>query len=137
MTDHLELIHLNRQPEIAQLQDALEEFATGHTLPKRALDEVQLALEEQLTNIVHYAYDDDREHHIKVRVTFHPPEFRIEVEDDGRPFNPLERPAPDLTLPIDQRPIGGLGIHLIRKSRDALEYHRENDRNILVMIKRV
>lgn len=137
MTDHLEFILLNRQLEIARLQDELEKFATCHQFPKRAWHEVQLALEEQLTNVVRYAYSDDREHRIKVRVAFRPPEIRIEVEDDGCPFNPLQHPAPDLSLPINQRPIGGLGIHMIRKSLDALEYRRENDRNILVMIKRV
>jgi len=137
MTDHFELTLLNRQPEIARLQVALEEFATGHPLPKRSLHEVQLALEEHLTNIVRYAYDDDREHQIKVRVTFRPPELRIEVEDDGCPFNPLQHPTPDLSQPIEQRPIGGLGIHMIRNTLDEVDYRRENERNILTMIKRI
>lgn len=137
MTDHLELILANRQPEIARLQDELEKFAASHAFPKQSLHAVQLALEEHLTNIVRYAYDDSREHQIKVRVTFRPPELRIEVEDDGRPFNPLEHPAPNLALPLEQRPIGGLGIHMIRKSLDVLDYRRVNERNILVMIKRV
>lgn len=137
MTDHLEFILLNRQPEIARLQDELEKFATHHQLPKRAWHEVQLALEEQLTNVVRYAYSDDREHRIKVRVTFRPPELRIEVEDDGCPFNPLQHPTPDLSQPIEQRPIGGLGIHMIRNTLDKVDYRRENERNILTMIKRI
>lgn len=137
MTDHLELILANRQPEIARLQDELEKFGASHSFPKPSLHAVQLALEEHLTNIVRYAYKDDREHHIRVRLAFRPPVFRIEVEDDGRPFNPLEHPTPNLSLPLDERPIGGMGIHMIRKSLDALEYRRENDRNILVMIKRI
>jgi anti-sigma regulatory factor (Ser/Thr protein kinase) len=137
MTDQLELILLNQQSEIARAQDELEKFAAHHQIPKQALHAVQLALEEQLTNIVRYAYDDNRGHQIEVRLAFRPPELRIEVEDDGRPFNPLEHPSPDLSLPLDQRPIGGLGIHMIRKSLDALEYRRENERNLLVMIKRV
>jgi anti-sigma regulatory factor (Ser/Thr protein kinase) len=137
MTDHLELSLLNRPPEIARLQDELEKFAARHSFPGKSLHAVQLALEEHLTNIMRYGYDDDREHHIKVRMAFCTPELRIEVEDNGRPFNPLAHPSPDLSLPLDQRPIGGLGIHMIRKSLDALEHRRENDRNILVMLKRV
>ncbi len=137
MTDQLELSLLNRQSEVARAQESLEQFAARHHIPGRALHEVQLAFEEHLTNIVRYAYADAREHHIHVRLTLRSRELRIEVADDGRPFNPLQHPAPDLSLPLDQRPIGGLGIHMMRKSLDALEYRRENERNMLVMIKRV
>lgn len=137
MTDQLELTLLNRQSEVARAQESLEQFAARHHIPGRALHELQLAFEEHLTNIVRYAYADTREHHIQVRVTLGSGEIRIRVEDDGRPFNPLQHPTPELSLPLDQRPIGGLGIHMIRKSLDALEYRRENARNILVMIKRV
>jgi anti-sigma regulatory factor (Ser/Thr protein kinase) len=137
MTAQVELILLNRQPEIARLQDELEQFAAKEALPDRMLHDVQLALEEHLTNIVRYAYQDDQPHRIKVRLALNRPELRIEVEDDGRPFNPLEHPTPDVSLPIDRKPVGGLGIHMIRKSLDGLEYRREEARNILVMVKRV
>jgi len=118
------------------LQDELERFAAQHGFPQRQLRDLQLALEEHLTNIIHYAYADEGDHRIVVRFHFHAPELCLEVTDDGRPFNPLEYPAPDLTIPIDQRPIGGLGIHMIRKSLDQVEYRRAHDRNILVMRKR-
>jgi anti-sigma regulatory factor (Ser/Thr protein kinase) len=136
MTDQFELILLNEQREIARAQDELEKFAAKHALPDRQLHDVQLALEEHLTNILNYAYEDDRKRHITVRLALDRPELRIEVEDDGCPFNPLEHATPDLSIPIDQKPVGGLGIHMIRKSLDGLEYRRENGRNILVMVKR-
>ena len=60
----------------------------------------------------------------------------VRVEDDGRAFNPLDAPAPDLRSGIDERPIGGLGVHLVRSLMDSLEYHRERDRNIFIMRKR-
>jgi anti-sigma regulatory factor (Ser/Thr protein kinase) len=134
--DRFELTLRNRLPEIARSQDELEKFAAGRCFPERPLHELQLALEEHLTNIIRYAYDDQAEHQIQVRFEFNPPELRLEVEDDGRPFNPLEHPAPDLTLPLDERPIGGLGIHMIRKSLDQVTYRRGQDRNVLVMSKR-
>ena len=137
MTDQFELTLLNRRPEIARAQDELERFATRHALPDRPLHDVQLALEEHLTNVVNHAYQDDRQHSIHVRFAFLPPELRIEVEDDGRPFNPLEHPTPDLSVPLERRPVGGLGIHMIRKSLDGLEYRRSKETNILVMVKRV
>jgi anti-sigma regulatory factor (Ser/Thr protein kinase) len=71
-----------------------------------------------------------------VRLEINPPELRVEVADDGCPFNPLEHPSPDVSLPLDQRPIGGLGIYMMRKSLDQLEYRREQERNVLVMVKR-
>jgi len=137
MTSELELTLANQQAEVARLQDQLEAFARQHGLAESALHEVQLALEEHLTNILSYGYEDQREHLIRVRIQLHGPELLVEVADDGRPFNPLETPAPDLSKPIEARPIGGLGIHMIRKSVDQLKYRREAGRNILVMTKRI
>lgn len=135
MTSQLDLTLLNRATEIARGQDQLEQFAAAHHFPDRKLHEVQTALEEHLTNILHYGYDDHGEHQIQIGVWLAGAELRIQVQDEGRPFNPLAHPAPDLSLPINQRPIGGLGIHMMRKSLDGMEYRRENGKNILVMIK--
>lgn len=137
MTHQLDLTLLNRATEIARGQDQLEQFAAAHHFPDRKLHEVQVALEEHLTNILHYGYDDHGEHHIQIEVRLTATELRLRVQDDGRPFDPLAHPAPDLSLPLDQRPIGGLGIHMIQKSLDGLEYRREDGKNILVMIKRI
>jgi anti-sigma regulatory factor (Ser/Thr protein kinase) len=137
MTNRFELTLLNRATEIARLQDSLERFARQHAIPERKLHEVQLALEEHLANIVRHAYEDVGEHHIKVVCLLAAPELQIQIEDDGCPFNPLEHPAPDLTLPVEKKPVGGLGIHMMKKSLDGVEYRRENGRNVLRMIKRI
>ncbi len=119
------------------MQDQLETLAREQGIPPKVLHEIQLAVEELLTNILNYAYPDQREHEIKVRLLPGESEFIIEVADDGRPFNPLEQPKPDLTLPLEQRPIGGLGIYMIRKSMDRIEYRRADGKNILVMVKKI
>jgi len=119
------------------VQDSLEQIAQAHAIPDRKLHEVQLALEEHLTNIVRYGYQDDAEHQIKVTLALTPDALRIQIEDDGCPFNPLEHPTPDLSKPIDERPIGGMGIHMMRKSLDGMEYRRESGKNILTMAKRL
>jgi anti-sigma regulatory factor (Ser/Thr protein kinase) len=137
MTHQLDLTVLNSPNEIARAQDQLEQFAAAHQFPERKLHEVQLALEEHLTNIVRYGYGDGREHPIQLRVKLAAGELRLEVEDDARPFNPLAHPAPDLSRPLAERPVGGLGIHMIRKSVDELEYRREDGKNFLVMVKRL
>jgi len=137
MNQQLQLTLANEKSEVARLQDQLELFARQHGLTARALHDVQLALEEHLANILSHGYDDKLEHYIRVHVQLSAPELRVVVEDDGHPFNPLEHPTPDLSKSIDERPIGGIGIHMMRKSLDGLEYHREHGKNILVMVKRI
>jgi anti-sigma regulatory factor (Ser/Thr protein kinase) len=137
MTTPLELILLNRPSEIARLQDQLESLAGQLRLPPKTLHEVQLAVEEHLTNILKYGFEDESEHQIRVQVLAAPTELRIEVEDDGRPFDPLKHSPPDLSQPLDARPVGGLGIHMMRKCMDRIEYRRTDEKNILVMIKQI
>ena len=135
MPKTIELILANRPSEIARVQDQLESLGREHGFPSKALHDIQLAVEEHLTNVLNYAFTDQTDHKIVVRLIVDASDLRIEVEDDGRPFNPLEHPTPDLSLPLDQRPIGGLGIHMIKKSMDRLEYRRVAEKNILAMVK--
>jgi anti-sigma regulatory factor (Ser/Thr protein kinase) len=131
-------VSLTNQPgEKQKLLQALQEFARDHRLTKKVLQAADLALEEHLTNVMKYGYDDAQVHEILVRLEMVNGEFQIEVEDDGKAFNPLDYPGPDLNLPLSERPIGGLGIHLIRKFMDELAYRREGGRNVLQMRKKV
>ena len=131
MTDQVKIVIANRPTEKANVLDLVERFGQerGCLLPR--LHQLQLAVEEHLTNILVYAYEDRLEHEITVRAQWRNGSLSVEIEDDGRAFNPLDLPSPDLTLPMDQRPIGGLGVHMIRRSVDAVEYRREANRNIL------
>jgi len=119
----------------------VDAFGKSHNLPATALFDLHLALDEVLTNVVSYGYDDDHEHEIVVRLGMpvrHGAEIiEVEVEDDGRPFNPLDTPPPDVHASVEQRHIGGLGIYLVRRVMDDLEYRRQQDRNVLVMRKTV
>ncbi len=127
----------NQLAELDRMSHVVHDLAARHALPERTGFEVTLALDEVLTNVISYAYDDDAEHEILVHVSLNDCELRVQVEDDGQPFDPLGLPPPDLDLGIDDRPIGGLGVHLVRCVMDGLEYRRESGRNILVMIKRL
>jgi anti-sigma regulatory factor (Ser/Thr protein kinase) len=130
-------IVVNNQPgEKQKVAQALEQFALEHQLPALVVQAADLALEEYLTNLMNYAFADNREHQIKVRLTVDS-DFIIEVEDDGPPFNPLEVPAVDTSVPLEQRPIGGLGIHLMRRFMDQIEYRSEGGANVLRMRKRL
>ncbi len=126
----------NSLSEIARLAHAVEIFGSRHALPARLIFEVNLALEEILANVISYGYDDDAEHDIVVRLTMQAGEMAVQVEDDGRAFNPLDVAAPLLDVPLQDRRIGGLGVHLVRSVTDRVEYRREGDKNILVITKR-
>ena len=102
-----------------------------HELP------VTLALEEILVNVIRFGHPEGGQHEILVWLSLEEGYVIAIVEDDGVPFNPLEAPEPDLYSPIETRPIGGLGIHLVRNITDGLEYRRNEGRNRLVMRKQV
>jgi len=123
----------NQLSEIERLARIVDDFGRRHGIEAQIIYNMKLALDEILTNIISYAYDDAKEHIIVIRLSLDQEKWTVEVEDDGRLFNPLNAPEPDTKQLLGERPIGGLGIHLVRKLIDELEYRRQNDRNILVM----
>ena len=133
----MELLLLNRPSDIPLLHEQLDALALEAGIAPEILHKIQLAVEEYLTNVFKYAFEEPSDHPVKVRLRLDNSELSLEFEDEGRPFNLLEHPAPDLTLPPDQRPIGGLGIHMIRQSMDRVEYRRVGAKNIVAMSKRV
>ena len=127
----------NRLEEIERLAAAVEAFGAAHQLPGPVIFAFNLSLDEVVTNVISYAFNDVQEHPIDVHLRLMGDVMQAEVTDSGRPFNPIDVPAPDLDAPIDERRIGGLGIHIVREMMDTLEYAREGDRNILRLRKRV
>jgi anti-anti-sigma factor len=97
----------------------------------------QLVLDEAVSNVIRYAYGGQTGQSLKVRLAVSGGEIVIQVEDGGAPFNPLKHPMPDLTGSLQDRPIGGLGIHLVRTLTDSVQYRRHDGHNILTMRKRV
>ena len=127
----------NNLSEVERLGQVVAEFAELYHLPPNLGFEINMALEESLTNVISYGYDDSDEHEIMIRLSCKGEEVTAEVEDDGRPFNPLEAAAPDTSKPLEERPVGGLGIHLLRKLMDDVEYKRQQGKNLLAMKKRI
>ncbi|MGB7291897.1 MAG: ATP-binding protein [Thermodesulfobacteriota bacterium] len=125
----------NNLTEIGRMSQVIDEFCSSNKLCSDTGFALNLSLEEILTNIIKYGYDDDDEHIILVRLYLNQGQVYIEVEDDGKPFNPLEVEPPDINKPIDERPIGGLGIHLVKNHMDSLDYRRNGNRNLLIMRK--
>jgi len=131
----------NDLAELEGVSDEVEAFGQTHQVPARAVFDVNLCLDEVLTNIISYAYDDGAAHEIIVRLSVNEGspatqssrELRIEIEDDGRAFNPLAVEQPELSGPAEERPIGGLGLRLVRKLMTGLEYRRSDGKNVLLM----
>jgi serine/threonine-protein kinase RsbW len=124
----------NDLSEIERVHRQVEEHAGEWSLSDSALNAINVSLDEILTNIISYGYDDERDHVIAVSLALADDgTLTIEVDDDGKPFNPLEMPEPDTSAAIDDRPIGGLGIHLVLRLMDDVRYRRENDRNLLTL----
>jgi anti-sigma regulatory factor (Ser/Thr protein kinase) len=126
----------NRLAEIGKAAQLIEAFGAAHGLSPDVVFTLNLALDEVVTNIISYAYDDQAEHQVGIRVALDGDDVVVHVEDDGGAFNPLDAPKPDLGLGLDERPIGGLGVHIVRSVMDTVEYRREGDRNIFIMRKR-
>lgn len=95
---------------------------------------LELAVEEALVNVCHYAYADCAESGLLYcRIAVRPNGIWVEIADEGPPFNPLAQPDPDTALELDQRKPGGLGILLIKKLVSEIAYRREDGRNVLAI----
>jgi sigma-B regulation protein RsbU (phosphoserine phosphatase) len=134
--DRVEIKFTNKLSELERLNHVLTEFGRRRGLAAKVIHDLNLAMEEILINIISHGYVDEREHEILVRLGVQAGVVSIDVEDDGRPFNPLEAPQADRGKRLEERTIGGLGIHLVRNLMDGLEYTRKEGRNQLTMKKR-
>jgi serine/threonine-protein kinase RsbW len=131
-------LHLkNDLGEIARLGDEIAAFAGSHPTPLSVIHSMNLALEELVTNIISYGYDDEHEHVIGIELALQPDSLRARIEDDGTPFNPMESRRPDIDLPLEERPIGGLGILLVSRLMDEIAYERRDGKNVLTIAKRM
>jgi anti-sigma regulatory factor (Ser/Thr protein kinase) len=127
---------------VARVAAALAEFADAHALPADVRRSVSVALDELLSNIVAYGFVG-RERgggEITVAVELQADRVSVTLTDDGRPFDPfttVASAAPDPALPVEERPVGGLGIQLVRRMMDEIGYERRADRNVVVLAKRL
>lgn len=136
-SSHLTLFLKNDLAEITRASVAVEELGERHHAAPDAIYAINLALEEVLTNTISYGYDDGAAHEIVVEFNLQENELTVTLTDDARPFDPLQAPAPDVNAALEDRPIGGLGIHLVKTMMDGMRYRREQEKNILTLIKKI
>jgi sigma-B regulation protein RsbU (phosphoserine phosphatase) len=126
---------INRPEEIDRVNDTFNEFAEQCGIPPAMSLKVNMVFDELLSNIISYAYNDDQEHGIEVIMDYTQQCLTISISDGGMPFNPFTREDPDTTLALEDREIGGLGIHLVKKVMDGTTYQRRHNRNIVTVTK--
>lgn len=127
----------NQLAELNGLSRAIDGHLRKHGADEAAIYAASLALEELFTNIIKYGYDDQGEHLVTISLKVEAEVFRLEISDDGHPFNPFEQPEPDLSVPLEERQIGGLGIHFIRNLLDHHDYERRDGWNVVAVEKRL
>ena len=115
---------------VVRCTEVVARYAKASGLPLDRVRAVELVVEEVVLNICSYAYDVPGEIQVCCK-NVASQDFVLEFTDRGKPFNILALPAPDLTLEVDERPVGGLGVPLVRAIAGTASYRRENDQNIL------
>jgi anti-sigma regulatory factor (Ser/Thr protein kinase) len=121
--------------ELKTLCRHLEDCGNVMELPQKCLFEINLGLDELFTNIISYGFEDGIEHQIKFSLAKDKETLVVQVEDDGVPFNPLEAAGPEVSQDLDSIDIGGLGIHLVKKMMDEIDYQRVEGRNRVILKK--
>ena len=121
--------------ELNTLCRHLEDCGNVMELPQKCLFEINLGLDELFTNIISYGFDDGTEHQIKFSLAKDKETLVVKVEDDGVPFNPLEAVGHEVSDDLDSINIGGLGIHLVKKMMDDINYQRVEGKNKLILKK--
>ena len=131
------LILHNDIQKIPQLAEFVETIAEEKQLSQSLAISLNLALEEAVTNVILYAYPDGADGLVDVEAILKEHSLEFIITDSGVPFDPTAAPEADVTLSVDERPVGGLGIYLVRQLMDEVRYQRLGDKNILSLTKNI
>jgi serine/threonine-protein kinase RsbW len=133
----MRLVIDSRMPEIRRATDFAQEFGARHALPGRDADAICVVLDELLSNAIRHALGDTGGEPISIMLEYASGEIRLEIEHGGRAFDPTAASPPVLAESLAERRPGGLGIAFVRGLTDQFEYRREQDRNRLILRRRV
>lgn len=120
-----------------EVSAAFDKLAEEHALPADVRRSVNVALDELLANALSHGQKGRDPCSVTVDVELDQERVTVVITDDGAPFDPFGRDAPDTALPVEERPIGGLGIHLVRELMDQVSYQRRDDQNVVVLVKQL
>jgi sigma-B regulation protein RsbU (phosphoserine phosphatase) len=127
----------NRPADIQRIVSRFSDFCEKHTIAESVRRQVSLVFDELLNNTISYAYKDEEVHDIEIGVELSRDRLTIRISDDGIPFNPFGLQDPDTSLSLEDREVGGLGIHIVRNVMDEVSYQRKIARNLVTLVKRI
>ncbi len=127
----------NKLENLEQIAAFIESFGDDAGLDNKTVFEINLIMDELFTNITNYAYSDDNTHYIDIFIDKDDNNITLRIIDDGLEFNPLKKEKVNTETNLDDRNIGGLGIHIVRQKTDSIFYERKDDKNILTMTKKI
>jgi anti-sigma regulatory factor (Ser/Thr protein kinase) len=133
-----QLTLLNKTDQIPLLAEFVEQICEELSLDMMLNFNLNLVLEEAVTNVIMYAYPQDEEHTMTLKAWTEDDTLAFQLCDQGKPFNPIESaPEVDTTLSAEERNIGGLGIFLIQQMMDDVQYEYKDNSNVLTMKKKI
>ena len=127
----------NDVESVPRLASFIEEVAERQGADMSVIMSINLALEEAVVNVMNYAYPKGTGGEIDITASFSDNKLIFTISDAGKPFDPTQVSDPDTSLSAEERPIGGLGIHLVRQLMDEVSYCYENNHNILTLKKKI
>jgi anti-sigma regulatory factor (Ser/Thr protein kinase) len=136
LVKEIEVRILNRWDDMPIATSMVSRFGAENGLAPAVLHDLNVVLDEAVNNIIAHAYADGAQGEITVRLELRPDAVDMVIEDRGRPFDPLQVPAPDLAAPLRARKVGGLGVHFMRSLMDDVAYTRVGDTNRLCLTKK-
>ena len=129
-----------KDESLNQVLELVEGILEENDCPMKEQMMITVCVEEIAVNVFHYAYPEDTEANqatLTVDADVKDGCIEISFTDNGIPYNPLEKEDPDITLPVEERPIGGLGIFMVKKKMDNVSYRYEEGKNIFRMETRI
>ena len=135
--ERLNLRIANDLAELSRVAESVDEFCANQAIPAACAFKLNIALEELLTNTISYGYADTGQHEIAVDIAREGETLVAEISDDARQYDPLQAPPPDLNSAIEDRRIGGLGVHLVKTMMDDVTYAYRDGRNHVTLRKNI
>lgn len=129
---------ITRAAELDQLsvfREFISDCCKKHNVPDETVFELKLAVDEACTNIIEHGYKDMDPGSIILSFRIEPGRILVQITDFGHVFEPADAPKPDVEAALDDRPLGGLGLYLIYRTMDNIDYHSSDDGNTLTFTK--
>jgi sigma-B regulation protein RsbU (phosphoserine phosphatase) len=123
--------------QVPTLADFVDQVCEEVGIDLAVAIQMNLAMEEAVVNVMSYGYPEGTEGHVTIEATDADHVLTFTITDSGKPFDPTAKAEVDTTLSAEERPIGGLGIHLVRQLMDSVNYERSDGKNILTLRKKI